>query len=1311
MSTLKGNDLTAKIEKLAKAFSKVLYQWIPEDMPLVIERNKTDEYKKSGLCASHDFCDSNMAMDEAFTEVIGRGFIFYNDSKPETEEQNEKDTATINAAWTLAKKNDFYNGKFEAGGKPLGSTGLFAKGGKASVELPGTNLWLSGFGIDTNGNSVVKVGFPNDRAFSIQTNGNLPETHNIGRGIDKLDELRSGDLKIIAHEVYDYVSEYGSTKQKSKLKKYSSFETGGKPLGSTGLFEEGGQTGEWIGTDANLEESLHEYGFVMRSLKGKEGMADDEYGVLFKISDGAYDYSFITVSDMDKIINGEEWADEDYVKSFLETVDVSSKEEWFDLSPVNKLGDLLGHWGFENIFGSSYSSMTKKEADEMIGVVDTSNDDLIDFIIPTWAMSAIVNGDYSGLDDAEEEKLKIFIDKKVEKYGNANFMLADEGTYFSNSNDIDGNLGGDVEKMFLRPSKEYAAGGKPFGSTSLFSKGGKTFKIGDIVYNKKFNTVGIVRLPEQQGELKTDADGNVDVKDLFHYDPKKHSSAKIAPSTKNEMESKDKVYLAKYRKKVVVVSAKKRLPGPANYMWANEYFKTQEEAIEFCKQNKLHVLFDTLGSLDEEATFIMHNQAPIFKHQYAYDKYTDGGKPLGSTGLFAKGGTAHVMYAGHIKNIKELKKEYGDFGSDKDRHAGIVLGYIKSFPLESVSLNGKRVSYIFGGAYKKEISVQNHDLVFNSDKEAESFYRIAGALNHKYGTVNRGNFFADGGKPLGSTGLFEEGGNISKWIGGTACVDGCYTGKSGFKEMVQYSKKYPKNTYIVTDDNYFNIGNFWMKDGVFAKIDAIGNPSYDFDKHKVKLVGKDDVIYKFRKSNKENYYAEGGKPLGSTGLFAKGGTTDSDTPKIYVADLAAYNEGNLVGEWLDLSDYSSGEEIMEAIHKLLKQWSKKAKVKREEYAIHDAENIPKGLYSEYMGESTFDTIYEYMKVAEDTNIPLPVLAEWVSDNGADVENAADAFQGEYDDMEDYAYQLVEEGAMSVGNNIFISDTDRRIISGEEADRRYDDIDDEDELINDADLADELTELEEKRDKKEELEERIETAVSELTDLEEEYEELQAERDDKKNKKNVASIQKKVDAKGDEVEEKKNELVNLKNEFNDYDSFDFDTKKTELSDKAKEKLKETYSDEVYESLKDPIEYFVEEQGIYTKEELVKQSFIQVDYEALGKELSHDYSSVEHDGKCYVFSNNYAKGGSVKPKKDYGSIVEGSTVTINAQELEKIIQAGAKDKGDKKYWDQFLSCADETGKVVIIGHALVKVKFSNGVTINVPKSCLSRLSGKK
>ena len=82
--------------------------------------------------------------------------------------------------------------------------------------------------------------------------------------------------------------------------------------------------------------------------------------------------------------------------------------------------------------------------------------ELLDFDIPEWALSSLINGDDSGLEDEDIEKINAFVDRIVARYGNANFMMNDiegeDNLGFQPSNDID-NLGSNVYRLYLRPSK------------------------------------------------------------------------------------------------------------------------------------------------------------------------------------------------------------------------------------------------------------------------------------------------------------------------------------------------------------------------------------------------------------------------------------------------------------------------------------------------------------------------------------------------------------------------------------------------------------------------------------------------------------------------------------------------------------------------------------------------------------------------------------------------------------------------------------------------------------------------------------------
>lgn len=115
----------------------------------------------------------------------------------------------------------------------------------------------------------------------------------------------------------------------------------------------------------------------------------------------------------------------------------------------------------------NYDSMFKKMKVEDLAKVKNylksltksikeNKEDLIDFVIPTWALSYIVNNDPSGLEDEDIEKVDKFVDRLVRLYGNGNLMLGDsegeDNLGFKHKNDID-NMGAECERMYLKPTK------------------------------------------------------------------------------------------------------------------------------------------------------------------------------------------------------------------------------------------------------------------------------------------------------------------------------------------------------------------------------------------------------------------------------------------------------------------------------------------------------------------------------------------------------------------------------------------------------------------------------------------------------------------------------------------------------------------------------------------------------------------------------------------------------------------------------------------------------------------------------------------
>lgn len=143
--------------------------------------------------------------------------------------------------------------------------GQYAKGGE--IEFQRSNLRIIGTGIDTNGNRVVKVSIANQRPFSIQTNGNLPNTHRLLRGYDKNTNLYEGEIESMENEIVDYVENYGSPNQKKSLKIYSNwldkdnYAKGGgvrkMSEWSVSITSEDGDTYDWVGFAKNEDDALY----------------------------------------------------------------------------------------------------------------------------------------------------------------------------------------------------------------------------------------------------------------------------------------------------------------------------------------------------------------------------------------------------------------------------------------------------------------------------------------------------------------------------------------------------------------------------------------------------------------------------------------------------------------------------------------------------------------------------------------------------------------------------------------------------------------------------------------------------------------------------------------------------------------------------------------------------------------------------------------------------------------------------------------------------------------------------------------------
>ena len=80
------------------------------------------------------------------------------------------------------------------------------------------------------------------------------------------------------------------------------------------------------------------------------------------------------------------------------------------------------------------------------------NFEILEFIIPEYAVCPLIYGDFSGVEDEDEKEIMEFVDRCIEDYGNALFTPPEDESLmeseFRVSNDIS-NLGCDCVTLIL----------------------------------------------------------------------------------------------------------------------------------------------------------------------------------------------------------------------------------------------------------------------------------------------------------------------------------------------------------------------------------------------------------------------------------------------------------------------------------------------------------------------------------------------------------------------------------------------------------------------------------------------------------------------------------------------------------------------------------------------------------------------------------------------------------------------------------------------------------------------------------------------
>ncbi|GGD03537.1 antirestriction protein ArdA [Pyruvatibacter mobilis] len=135
--------------------------------------------------------------------------------------------------------------------------------------------------------------------------------------------------------------------------------------------------------------------------------------------------------------------------------------------------------------------------------------------------------------------------------------------------------------------------------------------------------------------------------------------------------------------------------------------------------------------------------------------------------------------------------------------------------------------------------------------------------------------------------------------------------------------------------------------------------------------------------------------------------------RVYVADLAAYNEGRLLGRWFDLADYAGDAEgLNDDIDAMLAENGR-----GDEWAIHDYDGaFPLEIRSSE--NPSLDGLAEYAEAVAEVERDMGMsdatrlVAAYLDEIGGDIcnvaQNIAENYRGTYDSLAEFAEELTED---------------------------------------------------------------------------------------------------------------------------------------------------------------------------------------------------------------------------------------------------------------------------------------------------------------
>lgn len=174
--------------------------------------------------------------------------------------------------------------------------------------------------------------------------------------------------------------------------------------------------------------------------------------------------------------------------------------------------------------------------------------------------------------------------------------------------------------------------------------------------------------------------------------------------------------------------------------------------------------------------------------------------------------------------------------------------------------------------------------------------------------------------------------------------------------------------------------------------------------------------------------------------------------------------------------------------------------------------------------------------------------------------------------------------------VFITDTDRHLIAGEEADFRVEDMDEDDILLHDNKLKD----YEDTVDERDQAEADADELFGEADELEEEVDDLEAmvrsltRSNEEGDKEKANELLQKINQLKSEADDKREEAQTLMGRV-----ADIDDELENMVDESRQRVWDDIYEEWYDGLENPIEFLVNEQGIYSMRDIMDQNFISID----------------------------------------------------------------------------------------------------------------------